>query len=58
MADTSTGTTTSNFKSFLIGALIVVVAGLGWYIYDRNLAKDEAEVTITLPDLDIGKSSN
>ncbi|WP_141693231.1 DUF1071 domain-containing protein [Thioclava sp. SK-1] len=48
MADNNSG----NTKSFLIGALIVVVAGLGWYIYSGGdvPSADEPEIQIDLPD--------
>ncbi|MER5172177.1 DUF1071 domain-containing protein [Thioclava sp. GXIMD4216] len=47
----SEGNGSGNTKSFLIGALIVIVAGLGWYIWSGGDVpqKDEPEIQIDLP---------
>ncbi|MGD9918486.1 MAG: hypothetical protein AB7U46_10725 [Paenirhodobacter sp.] len=42
----------NGLKSFLLGVLVVLVAGLGWYIYSGGEVpqKDKPEITINLPD--------
>lgn len=41
--------------AFVAGALIVVVAGLGWFVYTGDTpSRDEPEIQIDLP----GKNSN
>jgi len=51
MSDT-TDTSGSSLKSFLIGALVVLVAALAWVIYDGNTGGgDTAEITIKVPDV-------
>ena len=46
----------TGLKSFLIGALVVLAAGMGWYIWSGGdvPAKDEPEIQIDLP----GKNTN
>jgi hypothetical protein len=48
MADTNG----SGLKSFIIGALLVIVLGGGWYIYSGGdvPAADEPEIQIDLPN--------
>jgi len=47
--------TGTGLKSFLIGALVVLVAGMGWYIWGGDVPhKDEPEIQIDLP----GKNTN
>lgn len=42
----------SGIKSFLIGALLVLAAGLGWFIWSGGElpAQDKPDITINLPD--------
>ncbi len=55
----ATDTSGSSLKSFLIGALVVLVAALAWFIYDGNAGGGDnaAEITITVPDLPAGSGS-
>jgi hypothetical protein len=43
----------NGLKSFIIGALLVLAAGLGWYIFAGTPAPEnnDAEITIKVPDL-------
>nr|WP_325252069.1 hypothetical protein [Amylibacter sp.] len=36
--------------AFIVGALVVAVAGLGWYVYSGG-GGDKADIEITLPDV-------
>lgn len=42
----------NSFMGFIIGALVVVVAGLVWFIYSGGEmpGQNEAEIQINLPD--------
>jgi len=44
--------TGTGLKSFLIGVLVVLVAGLGWYIWSGGEvpAQDKPELVINIPD--------
>ncbi|WP_198670582.1 hypothetical protein [Oceanicella sp. SM1341] len=38
--------------SFIVGALVVAVVGLGFYAYNGGFEKQDADITIDLPDVD------
>ncbi len=42
----------SNAKSFIIGALVIIVAGLGYFVWSGGdlPQQQDAEITIDLPD--------
>ena len=58
MAGTN-GKGASPLLTFVIGALVVAVAGLGYLAYMEQppFGSDEPSVTIKLPDVDVDKGS-
>ncbi|SEQ66404.1 hypothetical protein [Thalassovita taeanensis] len=52
MADfnpTSSGRSTTGM-AFVLGAVVVVVAGLAWYVAGGDMPGDQAEIQINVPD--------